>query len=115
MRLDDRKIAPNLSHEEDQEESGVITAPKQRVKKPKLYKVLLHNDDYTTMEFVVMILKVVFGKTGLEAERVMLKVHQEGVGVCGVYTYEIAETKTQKVLNLAKEHGHPLNCSFEEE
>ena len=116
MRLDDIKIAPILSNEGDSEdESGIATVSRTKIKKPKLFKVLLHNDDYTTMEFVVMILKRVFAKAGAEAERVMLKVHQEGTGICGVYTHEIAETKTQKVLDLAKEHGHPLMCSFEEE
>jgi len=116
MRLDDRKMTPSLSNEENNaEETGVATLVRSKVKKPSLYKVLLHNDDYTTMEFVVMILKGIFSKSGADAERVMLKVHQEGAGICGVYTHEIAETKTQKVLDLAKEHGHPLICSFEEE
>jgi len=81
---------------------------------PKRYKVLLHNDDYTTMEFVIHILKVVFGKTENEATAVMLKVHQEGVGVCGVYTAEIAEAKVALVQHMAKKNGFPLKCTMEE-
>lgn len=82
---------------------------------PKRYKVLLHNDDYTTMEFVVHILKTVFGKTEDEAAAIMLKVHQEGTGICGVYTAEIAEAKVALVRHLARKNGFPLKCTMEEE
>lgn len=81
---------------------------------PKRFKVLLHNDDYTTMEFVVRILKQVFGKTESEAAIVMLKVHEEGKGICGVYTAEIAEAKVATVHHLAKKNGFPLKCTMEE-
>ncbi|TVR01904.1 MAG: ATP-dependent Clp protease adapter ClpS [Desulfovibrionales bacterium] len=81
---------------------------------PKRYKVLLHNDDYTTMEFVIHVLKVVFGKNENEAAAVMLKVHQEGVGVCGVYTAEIAEAKVALVQHMARKNGFPLKCTMEE-
>ena len=82
---------------------------------PKRYKVLLHNDDYTTMEFVVHVLKVVFGKTDDAASMIMLKVHQEGMGVCGVFTAEIAEAKVALVHHMARKNGFPLKCTMEEE
>jgi ATP-dependent Clp protease adaptor protein ClpS len=85
------------------------------VTEPSLYRVLLLNDDYTTMEFVVEILKMVFHKSIEEATRIMLNVHQVGVGICGVYTHEIAETKVDTVHSLAKEHGFPLKCTMEKE
>ena len=83
------------------------------LEEPPLYRVLLHNDDYTTMQFVVEILMVVFNKSMEEATRIMLNVHQQGVGVCGVYPFEIAETKVNTVESLARENGFPLKCSME--
>ena len=94
---------------------GVVTESQKQVKKPPLYKVLLHNDDYTTMEFVVDILQNVFHKAESDAVRIMLAVHQQGVGVAGVYTYEIAEAKVEKVAELARAHEFPLLCTLEEE
>ena len=85
------------------------------LEQPRRYKVLLHNDDYTTMEFVVHVLKTVFGKSESEASLVMLKVHQEGVGVCGIYTAEIAEAKVVMVHHMARKKGFPLKCTMEEE
>ena len=82
---------------------------------PPMYKVLLHNDDYTTMEFVVEVLRSVFHKSPAEATRIMLLVHQSGIGVCGVFTADIAETKVQIVQHLAKKSGFPLQCSMEED
>lgn len=96
---------------ETKEESDV--GIENDVKEPPLYKVLLHNDDYTTMEFVVQILMVVFHKPLEEATRIMLNVHQQGVGVCGVYPFEVAETKVETVIRLARENGHPLRCTAE--
>lgn len=96
-------------------EGGLSTIVKDRVKRPPRYKVLLHNDDYTTMEFVVYILRAVFGRDLPEAQAIMLQVHNDGVGVCGVYTFEIAESKVAKVAKLAKDNGHPLLCSMEPE
>ena len=84
------------------------------LEEPPLYRVLLHNDDYTTMEFVVEILQRVFRKSPTEAMRIMLLVHKSGVGVCGVFPAEIAETKVEVVRHLAKKHGFPLQCSMEE-
>lgn len=85
------------------------------VREPPMYRVLLHNDDYTTMEFVVRVLMTVFSKSVDEATRIMLNVHRQGVGVCGVYTHEVAETKVDTVHALARESGFPLKCSMEED
>lgn len=100
---------------EHEDEGGTSTIIKPKIQLPKKYKVLLHNDDYTTMEFVIFILQAVFHKTLEEAERIMMEVHQKGIGICGVYTYEIAESKAKKVERLAKEHSHPLMCTIEPE
>jgi ATP-dependent Clp protease adaptor protein ClpS len=86
---------------------------KTKVKEPPLYKVLLHNDDYTSMEFVVLLLEKVFNKTTAEATRIMLNVHQQGIGVAGVYHKEIAETKMAIVHDLAQKNEYPLRCSME--
>ncbi len=100
---------------EDEHEGGVVTKTQKTVKKPPLYKVLLHNDDYTTTEFVVYILASVFHKSEGDAVRIMLAVHQSGLGIAGVYTYEIAEAKVNKVSQIAKAHDFPLLCTLEEE
>lgn len=94
---------------------GVVIKARPKLKKPSMYKVLMLNDDYTPMEFVVHVLERVFGKTGDEATRIMLHVHQKGVGVCGVYTYEVAETKVTQTMDLARKHQHPLQCTLEKE
>jgi ATP-dependent Clp protease adaptor protein ClpS len=96
-------------------DGGVATETQKQVKKPPLYKVLLHNDDFTTMEFVVYILQTVFHKAESAAVHIMLAVHQQGVGVAGVYTYEIAEAKVEKVAELARASEFPLLCTLEEE
>lgn len=90
------------------------TRTEKKVAKPPLYKVLLHNDDYTTMEFVVYVLMSVFHHGETEATQIMMHVHRKGVGVAGVYTKEIAETRISRVHELAKEHEFPLRCSMEE-
>lgn len=105
---------PIFNHEEDGD-SATITIVKKKVQVPKKYKVLLHNDDYTTMEFVIFILQSVFHKNIDEAEQIMMEVHVKGVGVCGVFSFEIAESKAQKVMALAKTHSHPLMCTIEQE
>ncbi|MBI9086901.1 MAG: ATP-dependent Clp protease adapter ClpS [Desulfobacterales bacterium] len=86
-----------------------------QVREPSMYRVLLHNDDYTTMEFVVQVLVTVFNKGIKNATEIMLNVHRQGVGLCGVYTFEVAETKVETVHALAREHGFPLKCSMEED
>lgn len=92
----------------------VVSETKKKLKRPPLYKVLLHNDDYTTKEFVVEILQYIFHKEYSEAVQIMLHVHRRGIGVAGVYSYEIAETKVAMVEALAREHEYPLKCSVEE-
>jgi ATP-dependent Clp protease adaptor protein ClpS len=94
-------------------EGWVETDNKTMVKEPPLYKVLLHNDDYTSMEFVVLLLEKVFNKSTPEATRIMLSVHQQGIGVAGVYHKEIAETKAAIVHDLAQKNEYPLRCSLE--
>jgi len=96
-------------------QTGVITRTEVRTKKPSLYKVLLLNDDYTPMEFVIHVLEKFFGKGREEATRIMLHVHQKGVGVCGVYTFEVAETKVTQVMDFSRSHQHPLQCTMEKE
>ncbi|MGL1932262.1 MAG: ATP-dependent Clp protease adaptor ClpS [Desulfotalea sp.] len=85
------------------------------IRKPSMYKVLLHNDDYTSMDFVVLILTDIFSKSVAEAERIMLNVHQKGIGVAGVYTFELAETKIEIVKQMAQQNEFPLHCSMEQE
>ena len=103
---------------EKDSDHGVVTETEKetekKLKKPPLYKVLLHNDDYTTKEFVVQILEYVFHKANTEAVHIMLHVHQNGIGVAGVYTYEVAETKVALVESLARQHEYPLKCTMEE-
>lgn len=102
---------------EEEGDTGVVTQTrrKEQLKRPPLYKVLLHNDNYTTMDFVVEVLRGVFRKTEAEAIEIMLAVHRAGVGVAGVYTYEVAETKIRTVERLAKEQEYPLKLSMEPE
>ena len=92
---------------------GVATKPKAKSKKPSQYKVLMLNDDYTPMEFVVLVLKRFFRMDLEQATRVMLHVHQRGVGVCGVFSYEVAETKVNQVMDFARQNQHPLQCTLE--
>jgi ATP-dependent Clp protease adaptor protein ClpS len=108
-------MAKNPTKHDGDSDTNVITKTRPKTQKPSLYKVLLLNDDFTTQEFVVYVLELVFNKSGEEAVRIMRHVHQTGVGVCGVYTFEVAETKVMQVLDLAKEHGHPLQCRMEQE
>lgn len=101
--------------QDGQEGVGTITKTAPKVARPSLYKVLLLNDDYTPQEFVVWLLEAVFQKGREEATRIMLHVHQTGIGVCGVYTYEVAETKVAQVMELARRNQHPLQCTMEKE
>ena len=94
-------------------EGWVLTDEKTEVKEPRLYKVLLHNDDYTSMEFVVILLEKVFHKSTAEATRIMLNIHRQGIGVAGVFQKEIAETKVAIVHDLAQKNEYPLRCSIE--
>jgi ATP-dependent Clp protease adaptor protein ClpS len=95
--------------------TGIVTKTRPKTKKPSLYKVLLLNDDYTPMEFVVHILEKIFGKSREEAVDVMLHVHRHGVGICGIFTFEVAETKVAQVIEFSRRHQHPLQCTMEKE
>ena len=91
-----------------------LTDDREELQEPPLYKVLLHNDDYTTMDFVVLVLEVVFHKDGQEAARIMMRVHQDGKGVAGIFTRDVAETKAAIVHDLAHKNEYPLKCTIEE-
>jgi len=93
----------------------VLTRTRTRPKKPAMFRVLLLNDDFTPMDFVVLVLEKFFGKNRQEATEIMLHVHRRGVGVCGVYTYEVAETKVNLVMDFARKNEHPLQCTMEKE
>ena len=111
--------APRAANErENQPENpdlGVVTKTRTRTRKPAMYKVLMLNDDYTPMEFVVHVLERFFSKSREESTRIMLHVHRRGVGVCGVFTYEVAETKVTQVMDLARQNQHPLQCTIEKD
>lgn len=112
-------LTPRMSEDRDgrsgrgDAEYGVVTKSNPKTKRPNLYRVLLLNDDYTPMEFVVHVLQRFFNKSPEEATRIMLHVHQSGVGQCGVFTYEVAETKVTEVMNFSRKHQHPLMCVME--
>jgi len=102
---------PNLP----EHETDVLTESETKLEKPKLFKVILHNDDFTTMDFVVWILQYVFNRNDADAIVIMLKVHNEGIGIAGIYPYEVASMKSEKAMNLAKAREFPLLCTVEEE
>ncbi|MDB5738375.1 MAG: ATP-dependent Clp protease adapter ClpS [Sphingomonas bacterium] len=104
---------PNKDDDEGGSGLGVATRTRTRTKKPSLYKVLMLNDDYTPMEFVVLCLQRFFRMNIEDATRVMLHVHQKGVGVCGVFSHEVAETKATQVVDFARQNQHPLQCTIE--
>ena len=95
--------------------TGTVVKARPKTKKPSMYRVLLLNDDYTPMEFVVHVLERFFNKSREAATEIMLHVHHRGVGVCGVYTYEVAETKVTQTIDFARRHQHPLQCTMEKE
>lgn len=99
----------------DDSDLGVVVRTRPQTRKPAMYKVLMLNDDYTPMEFVVHVLERFFNKNRDEATSIMLNVHKRGVGVCGVFTYEVAETKVTQVMDLARQNQHPLQCTIEKE
>jgi ATP-dependent Clp protease adaptor protein ClpS len=114
-------IAPRLADDDRKRRGGdpnapgtaVISKTRPRTKRPSLYRVLLLNDDYTPMEFVVLVLERFFNKDHEAAYRIMMHVHQHGIGECGIYTYEVAETKVTQVMDFARKHQHPLQCVME--
>ena len=113
--MSDRDQTGGNGPEHGDPEHGLLTKTRQETKKPSMYKVLMLNDDYTPMEFVVHILQSIFHKSQEEAMRIMLHVHHKGVGVCGVFTYEVAETKVTQVMDYARKNQHPLQCTMEKE
>jgi ATP-dependent Clp protease adaptor protein ClpS len=120
VRTDSRAIRPRCAGNGDspgsgegEGQAGVATKTRAKPKKPSQFKVLMLNDDYTPMEFVVMVLKRFFGMDLEQATRVMLHVHQRGVGVCGIFSYEVAETKVNQVMDFARQNQHPLQCTLE--
>lgn len=108
-------VTPGGPGGDDDSGTGLAIKTRTRTKKPSMYKVLLLNDDYTPMEFVVHVLERFFSMNQEQATQVMLHVHQRGVGVCGVFTYEVAETKVTQVMDLARQHQHPLQCTIEKD
>ena len=109
------EMSDNGKRGEEGPGTGVVVKAKPKTKKPSMYKVLMLNDDYTPMEFVVHILERFFNKNRQEATRIMLHVHRRGVGICGVYTYEVAETKVTQVMDFARQHQDPLQCTLEKD
>ncbi|WP_343314513.1 ATP-dependent Clp protease adapter ClpS [Brucella sp. BE17] len=114
-----RQVIPLMQGKSDDESNGsdngtvVVTRTERKVKKPSLYRVLLLNDDYTPMEFVIHVLQRFFQKNLDDATRIMLHVHNHGVGECGIFTYEVAETKVSQVMDFARQNQHPLQCVME--
>jgi len=104
-----------MSQDNPETEGEVASEVDEEITEPPMYRVLLHNDDYTSMEFVVHVLMIVFHKSYEDATRIMLNVHRSGIGVCGVFTYEVAETKVDLVHKLAEENEFPLKCTMEKE
>lgn len=94
-------------------DTGVAEKVKPKLQQPRKYKVLLHNDDYTTMEFVIHVLKKFFNKTATDAQQVMMNIHTKGIGICGIYTNEVAESKVAQVTKYSRKNGHPLKCTSE--
>ena len=118
MVLINKRTICNTNNENGSDEDlqgSVLTQEKIKTKKPSLYKVLMLNDDYTPMEFVIEVLEKYFAKGTEEATQIMLHVHQKGIGICGVYTYDIAETKAVQVTNYARKYEHPLQLQLEKE
>lgn len=120
---DQKAIPARLSQDDDNgnggsdedRRTGLLTKTRPKTKKPAMYKVLMLNDDYTPMEFVVFVLEQYFSKSREEATRIMMHVHRRGVGICGVYTYDVAETKVNQVMDMARKEQHPLQCTLEKE
>ena len=111
-----QQIAPLLMGSDEQsggEDPGIAIADKTKLEQPQMYKVVMHNDDYTTMEFVIHVLMKFFAKNYDEAHAIMLKIHNDGVGICGIYTFEVAESKSAKVNRYSRGKGHPLKSSIE--
>ena len=103
-----------MAQDKRQRDLEILDKPSERTREPEQYRVILHNDDYTSMDFVIIILETIFHRGPAEAYRIMMKIHNEGWGIAGVYPHEVAETKVEKVHSTAKENGFPLRASVEE-
>ncbi len=115
-KLIGKGVKNSMANDDDKSGSGqLILDSRTKAKKPSMYKVIMLNDDYTPMEFVVHVLQKFFGRSSNEATQIMLNVHQRGVGVCGVYSFEIAESKAQKTIDYARKNDHPLQLQLEKE
>ena len=111
-----KDVKSSMTNDDDNTGNGqLILDSRTKTKKPSMYRVIMLNDDYTPMEFVVHVLKKFFGRSSGEATQIMLNVHQRGVGVCGVYSFEIAESKAQKTIDYARKNDHPLQLQLEKE
>ena len=106
---------PHDNHPDRNDQADTLLKPRPKTKKPNMYKVVLLNDDYTPMDFVIHVLEKFFSRSRQEATDIMLQVHRRGVGICGIYTYEIAETKVVQVMDYARAHEQPLQCTMEKE
>ncbi len=115
MSKEKEKLTDIVLGKDEGEETLIIPISKVDLKPPSHYKVILHNDDYTPMDFVIEVLESVFHKANALATKIMLDVHQKGLGLCGIYPYEVAETKVTLVMDRAKQHQYPLKCTMEEE
>ena len=113
--LVDQRVVTGMNEEKIQSDENVLEKERQETKEPSLYRVVLLNDDYTTMEFVIHVLETVFHKSPVEATQIMLSIHKKGAGLCGVYTREIAETKVFTVHDMAVKNKFPLKCTMEKE
>ncbi len=111
----DESVVTGMNEEKIQSDENVAEKERQETKEPSLYRVVLLNDDYTTMEFVIHVLETVFHKSPVEATQIMLSIHKKGAGLCGVYTREIAETKVFTVHDMAVKNKFPLKCTMEKE
>ena len=114
LEMADKPKGPGKPQRDSEREGSLATEKRPEVKRPARFKVILYNDDYTPMEFVVEVLELIFSMDRPKATRVMLEVHTKGKGICGVFTYEIAETKVAQVSSYAEQHQHPLLCTLEE-
>lgn len=115
MGMTDPRKGSGSGPDDTERQTGITVKTRTRTERPSMYKVLLLNDDFTPMEFVIQVLMVIFHKDQEDATRIMLHVHQNGVGVCGVYTYEVAETKVAQVMDAARRAQHPLQCTMEKD
>lgn len=115
ITMSDQDPSFNDPNDGEKPQSGLMLKTRPKTKKPSMYKVLLLNDDYTPMEFVVHILESIFNKSRQEATDIMLHVHRRGVGVCGIFTFEVAETKVAQVMDFARANEQPLQCTMEKE